>query len=435
MIALMGGRRGWRRIAVAGTIAVLAIVGAVVYLRVSSSNSTGTATTVSPRTTVSPSTTVASGSGGSGFLQTDGTKVIDASGQVVQLTGFNVEGMESTNIDGSNVPGACNDAWRPLTPGEVRTIAAYGFKTVRLPIAWGNIEPTAPTEGAGGVLVHHWNTAYLQALMTEVGLLGNAGMRVILDMHQATWSPAFLTPATAKKPSCPGEGMPAWLNPEASTETPQKAECDFYAGRTEPGVPGTAWDDFTAAETYVDQLFANDSVVVGQDVVNEPSCGNGSANLDGFYDKVAPAIRAVNPHILIILEDKENPGSYLLTSLPPVSGLVLSIHLHEDYWTSPTGGQSPLPYSGQAVLEANLARATQWNVPLYVGEFYGFDGLGNQNGLRQADANYLADTRSFVTYCAEHDISWTYWTWTQKRNFEEQPEITPPMVAALAQAN
>jgi aryl-phospho-beta-D-glucosidase BglC (GH1 family) len=427
---MASSRGGGRRIVV--VVAVLIAAGAVLggfFLFRSSGSATsgpsgGAATTTS-------STASAPNTGGSGFLHTSGTRILNTSGHVVQLTGFNVEGMESTNVDGSDVLGRCNDAWRPLSSSEVGQIAAYGFKTVRLPIAWGNIEPTAPTVGSGGILVHHWNTAYLTALQNEVQLFGNAGMRVILDMHQATWGPAFVTPSTSKKPSCPGEGMPTWLNPNAASETSQKASCEFYEGKTEPGVPGTAWSDFSAAESYVDGLFADDAAMVGQDVVNEPSCGNGSADLHGFYDEVAPAIHQANPHILIILEDKENPGSYLLSTLPPVGNIVLSIHLHEDYWSTPSGGQSSLPYSGQAVLVANEARATQWNVPLYVGEFYGFDGAGSQNGLRQPDANYIVDTRSFISYCAQNDISWTYWTWTQKKNPEIQPEITSQMLGAL----
>jgi hypothetical protein len=428
----MGGRGGGIRI-VTTVIVVLVIAGVVVGGFVLFRSSGSIASNSGGSTTSPTNGGSVPGAGGAGFLHTSGTKIVNATGTVVQLTGFNVEGMESTNVDGSDVPGQCNDAWRPLTADEIEQIASYGYKTVRLPIAWGNIEPTAPTITSGGTLVHHWNTPYLTALESEVRSLGNAGLRVVLDMHQATWGPAFLTPSTAKKPSCPGEGMPTWLNPNAGSETSQKASCEFYEGKTEAGVPGSAWGDFSAAEAYVDGLFAHDDAMVGQDVVNEPSCGNGAANLDGFYAEVAPAIRQANPHILIILEDKENPGTYLLSKLPSVPNLVLSIHLHEDYWSAPSSGQSSEAYSGQAVLAANLARAEQWNVPLYVGEFYGFDGAGSQNGLRQPDANYVADSRSFVSYCAQNDISWTYWTWTQKKNPTEQPEITPQILSALGE--
>ncbi len=367
-----------------------------------------------------------------GYVHTAGTRIVDASGQTVQLTGFNVQGMETTNADGSDIPGECNNAWRPLTSDEVGQIAGYGFRTVRLPVAWGNLEPAPPTVAADGSLIHHWNAAYVDRLRTEVGQLGTAGMSVILDMHQSSWSAAFLTPSTAKRPSCPGSGMPVWLNPDASTETPQQAACGFYAGRTEPGVPGTAWSDFAAAESYLDGLFVDAPTVIGQDVVNEPSCGHGTANLDGFYATVASAVAKANRHLLIILEDRDDPGTFMLTRLPSLPNVVLSVHLHEDYWTAPSSGQQPLPFDAEAALTADLQRAQHWNVPLYVGEFYAFDGTGSQGAMRQPDPNWIGDTESFVSYCRQHNVSWTFWSWTQKLNPELQPELTSQALAALS---
>jgi aryl-phospho-beta-D-glucosidase BglC (GH1 family) len=383
-----------------------------------------------PSSTAATSQTSTSTAADPGFYRTSGVHIVDAAGATVQLTGLNVQGMETTNPQGSNVPGVCNNAWRPLTASEVDQIAAYGFKTVRLPVAWGNLEPTVPTLVHGG-LVHHWNTSYVDALDTEIQLLGTAGIHVILDMHQSSWSAAFSTPATAKRPACPGSGMPVWLNPGAADETPQQAACAFYAGSTEPGVPGSAWSDFADAESYLDSLFVGNQAVVGQDVVNEPNCGNGRANLDGFYALLAPAVEKANAHLLIILEDKDDPGTFELTRLPDVPNVVLSIHLHEDYWTTPGADQQTLPYSGQDALAANVQRARTWDVPLYVGEFYAFDGTGSQGSQRQPDPNWFADTKAFVASSSEQGVSWSFWSWTQKADPAVQPELTPDALAAL----
>ena len=384
----------------------------------------------SPTTGTNPPAT-SPATGPSGYLSAKGTRIVDSSGTAVQLTGYNVTGMESTNPQGSNVPGTCNDGWRPLTSDEVDQIAAYGFNAVRLPISWGNLEPTAPSPEANGGLVHHWNTDYVTALDTEIGLFGQAHVRVILDMHQSTWSPAFLAPATAKKPGCPGSGMPTWLNPGATGETPQRAACDFFSGTTEPGVPGNAWADFTAAEAYVAGHYAGDVTVVGQDIVNEPYCGRSSADLTGFYQTVVPAVHQANPNILLMLEDRETPGSFRVTSLPQVPNVVLSVHLHEDYWSTPSAGQSPLPFSGQAALQADLQRADGWGVPLYVGEFYAFDATKNQNGNKQLDQNWMNDTAKFLSFAKQNGIGWTYWAWIQKADPTNQPFVTPAVQAAL----
>lgn len=401
---------------------LVAVVGALIVR--------GTGSGKSSTPTTSPPPPLATAPGGTGYLHASGVHLLDASGQAVQLTGLNVEGMESTNTQGSSIPGKCNSGWKPLSTTEVKLIAGYGFHSVRLPISWGNIEPVAPTTGAGGQLVHQWNSAYVTALKDEIALFGQAGIQVVLDMHQSTWGPAFTTPSTSKKPFCPGGGMPVWLNPRAASETVGDASCGLLSNHGEPGVPGTPWSNFTTAEAYIDGVFNNNATVVGQDVINEPFCGQGVADLNGFYTAVAPAIRKVNPNILIILEDKEDPGSYLLTKLPNVPNIVLSTHLHQDYWTVPTAGQKSLHYGGQAALEANVVRSVQFNVPLYIGEFYAFDGANTQSTNSQTDATWVRDTASFLTYARQHDISWVYWSWVQKKKHPEIQSTFPPTVQA-----
>jgi hypothetical protein len=417
------------RIVVLVVISLGVAAAVVVSLAGSSTRATSSPPSSGPPATAPPTTSAQTTL--PGYLSARGTQIEDSSGAVVQLTGYNVTGMESTNPDGSDVPGTCNNGWRPLTSGEVAQIAGYGFTTVRLPVAWGNIEPTALTVGSDGSVVHHWNLPYLAALDDELRLLGAAHLRVILDMHQSNWSASFTAPTIAKKPGCPGSGMPVWLNPGAAEETPQTAACDFYSGRTEPGVPGSAWEDFASAEAFLDGRYANDPTVVAQDIVNEPNCGRASADLTGFYAYVVPLVHRSNPNILLVLEDEADPGSFRVTQLPPVPNLVLSVHLHEDYWTAPSSLQSPLPVTAQEALTADVQRAVQWNVPLYVGEFYAFDATGNQSGNRQPDQNWSADTAAFLDFAAQHDVSWSYWAWIQKVDPAVQPEVTAAVQAAL----
>ena len=412
-------------------VVIALVVAATLLLSLTgSSTTTANSTTTSRPHLAAPPTTSAPVTP-PGYLSTRGTHIEDSSGAVVQLTGYNVTGMESTNPDGTDVPGICNNGWRPLTSGEVAQIAGYGLNSVRLPVAWGNLEPSPPTVGAGGTLEHHWNRPYITALDNEVSQLGAAHLRVILDMHQSNWSAAFTAPVIAKKPGCPGSGMPVWLNPGAAGETSQAAACNFYSGLTEPGVPGSAWGDFAAVESFLDGHYTNNPTVVAQDIVNEPNCGRASADLTGFYSYVVPLVHRSNPQLLLMVEDKGDPGSFRVTRLPPVPNLVYSIHLHEDYWAAPSPQQSPLPVTAQETLTTNFQRAAQWNVPLYVGEFYAFDATQNQSGDHQPDQNWVGDTAAFLDFAKQHDISWTYWAWIQKSHSEVQPEVTPAIQAAL----
>ena len=196
-------------------------------------------------------------------------------------------------------------------------------------------------------------------------------------------------------------------------------------------MPGSAWDDFAAAEAFLDSRYANDPTVIAQDIVNEPNCGRASADLTGFYDYVVPLVHRSNPNLLLVLEDEDEPGSFRVTQLPPVANLVLSVHLHEDYWAAPSAQQSTLPVSAQDALTADVQRAARWNVPLYVGEFYAFDATGNQSGDRQPDGNWSADTAAFLGFAARHDVSWSYWAWIQKVDPAVQPEVTAAVQSAL----
>jgi hypothetical protein len=46
---------------------------------------------------------------------------------------------------------------------EWRQIDSSGFNSIRLPIAWANLEPEPPTL-RGRAVEHHWNEDYLRAL-------------------------------------------------------------------------------------------------------------------------------------------------------------------------------------------------------------------------------------------------------------------------------
>jgi hypothetical protein len=365
------------------------------------------------------------------YLHTEGTRIIDSEGHTVQLTGYNVVGMDSNNPEGTARPGICHDGYKPVGPRAADILAGYGLHTVRVAVAWGNVEPRAPTVTGGGGIVHHWNAPYLQALAYEIGLLGAHHISVILDMQESYWSPAFTSPASSKVPGCPGSGMPVWLNPLAQQETYQTAACKFYSGVTEPGVPGTAWSDFAAAESYLDHQYLGDPTVIGQDLVNEPFCYSPSADLEKFYSYVAPIVHRSNPHLLLVLEDRDGPGTFAVTSLPRVPGIVLSVHLKESNWNDPSQQQPGQEYSGLQAVTADLRRSETLGVPLYVGEFYAFDGVHSQANSIKQDTAWQQDTAAFLQFAAVHHVSWTYWAFLQKAHPRRQPYISPALIRIL----
>jgi hypothetical protein len=303
---------------------------------------------------------------------------------------------------GEGAPGAEGAAqsgcqgWQQPPQSKVDDIGSWGFNSVRFAISWANLEPVAPTIGPNGQLVHHWNMPYVTAVDQVVDQLHQNGVAAILEMAQANWSPAFSNVQTRYRMKCQGSGMPVWLYPNPQAFTVDQARIAFYQDS------GNIQDQYAAAWTFVAQRYSQNPTVVGFDVFNEPYGAKGltppELNLNGMYQRVCSAIRAVNSRALLIFEDTGDRGNGLfgLTSPPPFSGEVYSFHLYTSDW---------IP-DGLARVQDYYQRAAAWNVPLWIGEFdvfhYASPGV--------ADPNWQRDLQEMLAYCQARDIGWSIFT-------------------------
>lgn len=335
----------------------------------------------------------------SGWLHTSGQKILDTRNREVRFISVNVTGLESTNDEGSQVIKSCNRGWRTPSRRPAEHLAAWGFNSVRLPVAWGNLEPTAPVRNADGSVTHRWSDAYLKAIDSAVAAYRANGIAVVLDMHQWFWSYAF----PAREGNCVGLGMPVWLNPQAKTEQLERAKCDFFSGRTEPGVPVDAWQGFTDAWTLLAARYAKDATVVAFDIFNEPwfdtvKCPG--QRLDDLYRQVGSAIRKVNSRALLVFEDSNDLGGRPLAmkAMPPVKNAVYSYHVYRPGWET----------EGRQVVERSTVRAKAWNVPVWMGEFNGFGAAFN---VRPVPANALADTKAMLAALKALGQGWAFWAY------------------------
>ena len=206
-----------------------------------------------------------------GRLHTQGTQLIGPDGKPIRLIGVNLQGLQFTNDEGSNQQDECGRAWRLPPEGAAKNIRDWGFNHVRLTYAWGNVEPTPPTKNADGTYTHHWNEEYLKALDSVIESVRKEKLAIVLDPAQFQWSSAFKENGpSGDRVSCEGYGMPAWLNPNAPSETIDQARCDFVANRAEPGVPIKPWDGLAAVWKMIGERYADNPSVVAADTINEP---------------------------------------------------------------------------------------------------------------------------------------------------------------------
>jgi hypothetical protein len=352
----------------------------------------------------------------SGWLHTNpgSDKVYDSNGNVVPLLGIDVDGLDFGTGNPATNPDSCGKGWS-IPRGSFANVSSWGFNSIRVPISWENIEPTAPTLGSNGTWMHHWNDAFLKELDTVVGKFGKTHIPVIFDFAQVDVSGAFQqAPEKVQGGECEGWGNPIWLYPSiTSPSTGQQlgaAMCSFFNDQSMVGnsAPPPV-EAMEAAETMLASRYATNSTVIGIDMFNEPwftsTCGSASSEgnlLTAFYTKMGKAIEAVNPHLLLVFEEPP-PGlmsdSPIITSQPAISNAVYSFHIYTSSWNT-----------AQPYMQAYLGNANRWGVPEWMGEFNGFEA--GCTGVNCAlDQDWKADTQTLLAYCSANAINWAFFSY------------------------
>ena len=327
-----------------------------------------------------------------GWLHTEGTQIVDDFGSVFSLQGANILGYDSNSHSQS----------------DYAKMAGWGFNTVRLPIVWQYIEPQP------GV----FNSQYLDNFISRDLRWAEAnGLHVVVDMHQWYWSPVFTFDATT------GSGFPRWAcsGYPNTQQGYQQAVTDFFLNKGPNGTTASPTnpsmqDRYMTMWKYVASKFANESVVAGYDLFNEPLNGRYmpppqlTANLSfqsitdiyfSFHDKLASEIRKVDAnHILFY----ELYGPYISPENLPVqaealndSNIVASFHFYH-FRSS---------YNGDINWLNGMFNTWWWssmknlNIPIWVGEF----------GAFTEDTNSGVWARDTLNIFSLHGLGWTWWAY------------------------
>ena len=225
--------------------------------------------------------------------------ITDDEGRALILHGMNVTGDAKRD---AGLPGEWFDREQAL-----RLSADWGFDFARYLIFWARIEPDEP-----GV----YDEAYLDAVETYLDWLDEAGLRVVLDMHQDVWGPFVHddeygsdgAPLWATiTDGLPNLHFPNWamnyLSPAVS-----RAFDNFFDYAAHPELQ----DAYGAMWAHVAERFADHACVLGYDLMNEP--WQGRYLLDprefdrtvyaDFNRRAIDAIRAVDDERWIFVEPR-----------------------------------------------------------------------------------------------------------------------------------
>ena len=99
-----------------------------------------------------------------------GNQLLDAERRSIVLRGV--------NLAGAHKSAPYTD---PFTPGDYAQLHAWGFRSLRFLITWAAVEPTQGT----------YDDAYLDWVAERMQWARDAGLTVVLDMHQDVYGEGF----------------------------------------------------------------------------------------------------------------------------------------------------------------------------------------------------------------------------------------------------
>jgi len=263
-----------------------------------------------------------------------------------------------------------------------RMVRDWGHNAVRILITWQALEPE---EGV-------YDENYLPDVVDpHVEWAYNAGLNVIVDMHQYMWS------------SCAGGmGMPEWLCQEME---PFDLEWLIQSG--------LFWehpeylDAFVAAWEKVATYFAGDERVFAYDLFNEPMAGlrtlpwtSENQLYRPLFIRLIDAVRAIHPEPYLIVEPTIVHGNGFPCVMDPIDRerLIYSPHLYPRGMA--LGGDYDFPIDVIVrQLTRSLNEANRLGMALLIGEV----------GLKSRVEHAAEYTRDVTALMDSIRASWTWW--------------------------
>ena len=313
----------------------------------------------------------------SGYLHTSGNKILDASNNVVILSGVNWFGFETSN----NVP---HGLWSRGYKDMLKLISSLGYNVIRLPFSNEMLQPDVMPNSINYSLNPDLKGLSSLEVMDKIILeAGTRGLQVILDNHRST----------------------AGGGPESNGL--------WYTGN----FPESQW---IADWQMLAQRYKGNSTVVGMDLRNEPhggcwGCGDPGKDWRLAAEKAGNAILAVNPDVLILVEGISTHngqsiwwgGNLMGAGTDPVrlnvpNRLVYSPHdypesVYPQTWFNDANYPANLP----ALWDQYWGYLAKQNIaPILIGEF----------GTKYTTTKDQLWLQALKTYIQQNGLSWTYWS-------------------------
>jgi endoglycosylceramidase len=316
----------------------------------------------------------------------EGGALVDPDGRAAILRGVNLSGSQK------NAPYL--DDKQPADYARVRQ--AWGLNAARFVMTWAAVEP-APG---------HYDDAYLDAVADRMGWADDAGLAVVLDMHEDIYGEGFGF-----------DGAPRWAC-DASRYAAFVPQQPWYLNALDPNVEacvdafytdGTARQHFVDMWRHVAERLADRPAIVGFDVLNEPNWGTYPVfqfepeRLAPLYADVIAAVRGPAPHWVAFLEPSASRNGGIATKLP--AGIADDVmYAPHSYDSGAESGAGFDPSHRADILDNVQAlrdEATALRAGLWIGEY---GGLASDPGI----TDYMTAQYDAAGAVAASTIYWAY---------------------------
>ncbi len=360
---------------------------------------------------------------GDGRLDTDGNQLRDAHHRVVMLRGVNAGG-RSKFPPYMPFDFAAGDFDRALGAYLDRA-ASWGTSVLRVPFTWAAVEPTPGADDA----------AFLSRYDQLLDGAWARGMRTIVDFHQDIYAENLC-----------GDGFPPWTLP-APLPAPHHDCPNWYLDYGSPAVRGAfdrLWADNSTVRAQLEAMWDRMVMrhrdrpgVIGFEILNEPSAGSADAvtfektTLASFSTSLAARIHGLAPRALVFFDAIGQSSATGTTALVRPSGerLVFAPHYYQATTIGPLGEGDPDQV--RDALTSWASYGTQWNMPLFLGEF-GTSHLV-ENAAEFASAHFAALDALAFSAGTQWEYSTAAETWNAEVFSVAAPDGTEfPVIAGLA---
>ncbi len=287
--------------------------------------------------------------------------LVDTSGRTVLLHGLNarVAGVFDVTFTDGRLPVEAVPAFAAADAARIR---ALGFNALRLPVNWSGIEPTED----GGI-----QDAYLDGVAAVTAMCEAAGLFVIVDLHQDSYSKEIGedgAPLWAIVPP-PTQLLGGPLTNATARFTSAQVQDAYTTFFGSPDAGAVLRTRYTAMAAAVAARFANDPAVVGFELYNEPYAPD--AEILALHEQMIPALRAAAPAKLLFFEPnstRDELGQSVLGDGSIGAGTAYAPHVYTLAFSDP----DEVGVTEQTYAPSNLnarREADSWAAPLVITEY------------------------------------------------------------------